>query len=132
MPLYAIVILYRLELLCRPKQILVCYPNKSGEVYFNLSRCNYSSSEKSRHSIYNQRAEQINKDINIISNITIDITLILFKSIVFDNISNNGVETITMDNKHNANLFNLLIDITLLVKPLENDLQVQNKVHSRL
>lgn len=51
---------------------------------------------------------------------------------MFDNISNNGVETITMDNKHNANLFNLLIDITLLVKPLGNDLQVQNKVHSHL
>ena len=131
MPLYAIVILYRLELLCRPKQTFVCYPNKSGEVYFNLSRCNYSSVE-SRHSIYNQKAEQINKDINIKSNITIDTMLILFKSIMFDNISNNGIETITMDNKHNANLFNLLIDITLLVKLLENDLQEQSMVHSRL
>lgn len=51
---------------------------------------------------------------------------------MFDNISNNGVETITMDNKHNANLFNLLIDITLLVKPLGNDPQERNKVHSHL
>lgn len=51
---------------------------------------------------------------------------------MFDNISNNGIETITMDNKHNANLFNLLIDITLLVKPLENDPQEQSKVHSHL
>ena len=76
--------------------------------------------------------EQINKDINIISNITIDITLILFKSIMFDNISNNGIETITMDSKHNVNLLNLLIDITLLVKPLENDLRKQSIVHSHL
>ena len=127
-----LVILYRLELLRRPKQTFVCFPNKSGEVYFNLSRCNYSSSEKSRHSIYNQRAEQINKDINIINNIAIDITLILFKSIMFDNISNNGIETITMDSKHNVNLLNLLIDITLLVKPLENDLLEQSMVHSHL
>ena len=77
-------------------------------------------------------AEQINKDINIISNITIDITLILFKSIMFDNISNNGIETITMDSKHNVNLLNLLIDITLLVKLLENDLRKQSMVHSHL
>ena len=77
-------------------------------------------------------AEQINKDINIISNITIDITLILFKSIMFDNISNNGIETITMDSKHNVNLLNLLIDITLLVKHLENDLRKQSMVHSHL
>ena len=77
-------------------------------------------------------AEQINKDINIISNINIDITLILFKSIMFDNISNNGIETITMDSKHNVNLLNLLIDITLLVKLLENDLRKQSMVHSHL
>ena len=77
-------------------------------------------------------AEQINKDINIISNIAIDITLILFKSIMFDNISNNGIETITMDSKHNVNLLNLLIDITLLVKLLENDLRKQSMVHSHL
>lgn len=66
------------------------------------------------------------------SNITIDMTLILFKSIMFDNISNNGIETIIMDNKHNVNLLNLLIDITLLVKLLENDLQEQSRVHSHL
>ena len=77
-------------------------------------------------------AEQINKDINIISNIAIDIMLILFKSIMFDNISNNGIETITMDSKHNVNLLNLLIDITLLVKPLENDLRKQSMAHSHL
>ena len=59
-------------------------------------------------------------------------TLILFKSIMFDNISNNGIETIIMDNKHNVNLLNLLIDITLLVKLLENDLQEQSRVHSHL
>lgn len=66
------------------------------------------------------------------SNITIDMTLILFKSIMFDNISNNGIETIIMDNKHNVNLLNLLIDITLLVKLLENDLREQSRVHSHL
>ena len=66
------------------------------------------------------------------SNITIDMTLILFKSIMFDNISNNGIETIIMDNKHNVNLLNLLIDITLLVKLLDNALLEQNKVHSHL
>ena len=59
-------------------------------------------------------------------------TLILFKSIMFDNISNNGIETITMDSKHNVNLLNLLIDITLLVKLLENDLRKQSIVHSHL
>ena len=59
-------------------------------------------------------------------------TLILFKSIMFDNISNNGIETITMDSKHNVNLLNLLIDITLLVKPLENDLRKQSMAHSHL
>ena len=58
--------------------------------------------------------------------------LILFKSIMFDNISNNGIETITMDSKHNVNLLNLLIDITLLVKPLENDLRKQSMAHSYL
>ena len=51
---------------------------------------------------------------------------------MFDNISNNGIETITMDSKHNVNLLNLLIDITLLVKLLENDLQEQSMVHSHL
>ena len=58
--------------------------------------------------------------------------LIPFKTIMFDNISNNGIETITMDSKHNVNLLNLLIDITLLVKLLENDLLEQNKAHSHL
>ena len=51
---------------------------------------------------------------------------------MFDNISNNGIETIIMDSKHNVNLLNLLIDITLLVKHLENDLRKQSMVHSHL
>ena len=51
---------------------------------------------------------------------------------MFDNISNNGIETIIMDNKHNVNLLNLLIDITLLVKLLDNALLEQSRVHSHL
>lgn len=51
---------------------------------------------------------------------------------MFDNISNNGIETITMDSKHNVNLLNLLIDTMLLVKPLENDLRKQSMAHSYL
>ena len=45
---------------------------------------------------------------------------------------NEELETITMDSKHNVNLLNLLIDITLLVKLLENDLRKQSMVHSHL